>query len=76
MDGQDGQKKTCRKKQHVEIYIGRYAPKTIRRLAAVGKNNNSTRDILLPGKVPTLVVLERNHQIRIVQKIIRISEEQ
>jgi len=46
MDGQEGQKKTCRKKQHVEIDIGRYAPKTIRRLAAVGKNYNSTRDIL------------------------------
>ena len=44
MDGQVEQKKTCRKKQHVKIYKERYAPKIICRLAAVGKNYNSTRN--------------------------------
>lgn len=44
-NGQEGQKKTCRKKQHVKKDKGRHVTKTIRCMAAVGKNYNSTRDI-------------------------------
>ena len=39
-----GQKKTCRKKQHVEIDDIKEMPDLICGKAAVGGNNNSTRD--------------------------------
>ena len=45
-DGQDKQGKTCCKTQHVKIDIERDAPMIICRIAAVGENYNSTRDIL------------------------------
>lgn len=37
------QKKTCCKKQHVDIYKRRKIPKIIRRKTAVGKNYKMTR---------------------------------
>lgn len=42
--GQEKQIKTCRKLQHVKRYMERNVSKIIRRLTAVGKNYNSTRD--------------------------------
>lgn len=45
-DGQDKQEKTCRKTQHVKIDMERDASIIICRMAAVGENYNSTRDIL------------------------------
>ena len=43
-NGQDKQKKMCRKTQHVKIDIERGAPIIICRMVAVGENYNSTRD--------------------------------
>ena len=43
-NGQDKQKKTCRKTQHVKIDMKRDVPKIICRIVAVGENYNSTRD--------------------------------
>ena len=43
-NGQDKQKKTCRKTQHVKMEIERDVPKKICRMAAVGENYNLTRD--------------------------------
>ena len=44
-DGQDKQEKTCCKTQHVKIDMERDASIIICRMAAVGENYNSTRDI-------------------------------
>ena len=46
-DGQDKQEKTCCKTQHVKIDTERDASIIICRMAAVGENYNSTRDILM-----------------------------
>ena len=41
---EEKQIKTCRKLQHVKRYMEKNVSKIIRRLTAVGKNYNSTRD--------------------------------
>ena len=43
-DGQDKQKKTCRKMQHVKEAMERDVPIIICCMAAVDENYNSTRD--------------------------------
>ena len=46
-NGQDKQKKTCRKTQHAKIDMERDAPIIICCMAAVGENYNSTRDSIV-----------------------------
>lgn len=46
-DGQDKLEKTCRKTQHVKIDMERDVSIIICRMAAVGENNNSTRDSIV-----------------------------
>ena len=50
-NGQDKQKKMCRKTQHVKIDIERGAPIIICRMVAVGENYNSTRDKCNPANM-------------------------
>ena len=54
-NGQDKQKKTCRKTQHVKIDMKRDVPKIICRIVAVGENYNSTRDNMMEQQFLQLV---------------------
>ena len=55
-DGQDKLEKTCRKTQHVKIDMERDVSIIICRMAAVGENYNSTRDIYIYDSKMTKVL--------------------